>query len=350
MIGVMFYLNWRFTLIALSIAPVLFLVVYLFTRRIKKASRDVRKKESELLSIVAGSASRRFAWCKAFAREDYEQQRFEARAGERRSGAAARSVKSEAVAGRGDHRRDRHVPGALVRRAAGRSRGQLTAGVLVVFLLYLGKMYKPMRDLSKMTDTVSKAGVGYERIQEVLETESRVRDLPGARSGARVQRAASNSTACQLQLRPDRQVLKDVSFTIEPDRSRRSSVRQRTGKTTIVSLIPRFYDPVAGTVTHRRHRHPPVHASSRCAIRSASCCRTRCCFARTDLAEHRLRQARREPRGDHPRRRTGQRARVHRGDAATATTRWSASAASRCRAASASASPSRARSSATRRF
>ena len=51
-IGVMLYLNWRFTLISLSIAPVLFLVVYMYTRRIKKASRDVRKKESELVSIV----------------------------------------------------------------------------------------------------------------------------------------------------------------------------------------------------------------------------------------------------------------------------------------------------------
>ncbi len=43
--------------------------------------------------------------------------------------------------------------------------GDLSAGVLVVFLLYLGKMYKPMRDLSKMTDTVSKALVGYERVR-----------------------------------------------------------------------------------------------------------------------------------------------------------------------------------------
>src|SRR5678809_1318544 len=58
--------------------------------------------------------------------------------------------------------------------------GELSAGLLIVFLLYLGKMYKPMRDLSKMTDTVSKALVGYERIQEVLDVESRVRDVRGA--------------------------------------------------------------------------------------------------------------------------------------------------------------------------
>src|SRR6266849_5962487 len=52
MIGVMFYLNWRFTLIALSVSPALFLVVYYYTRRIKRASRAVRKKESEMLSLV----------------------------------------------------------------------------------------------------------------------------------------------------------------------------------------------------------------------------------------------------------------------------------------------------------
>ena len=73
------------------------------------------------------------------------------------------------------------------------ARGRADAGVLVVFLLYLGKMYKPMRDLSKMTDTVSKAAVGFERIHEVLDIESAVRDLPRARS-ARGFKGRSNST------------------------------------------------------------------------------------------------------------------------------------------------------------
>jgi len=75
-VGVMLYLNWRFTLISLSIAPLLFLVVYVFTRRIKKASRDVRKKEGELLSIVQEVLSS-IRVVKAVAREDYEQRRFE---------------------------------------------------------------------------------------------------------------------------------------------------------------------------------------------------------------------------------------------------------------------------------
>src|SRR5579863_5431327 len=52
MVAVMFYINWRFTLIALSVAPPLFAVVYTYTRRIKKASREVRQKEGEIVSIV----------------------------------------------------------------------------------------------------------------------------------------------------------------------------------------------------------------------------------------------------------------------------------------------------------
>src|SRR6201988_5208527 len=52
MVGVMFYLDWRFTVVALSVAPLLFLVVFTYTRRIKKASREVRKKEGEIVSVI----------------------------------------------------------------------------------------------------------------------------------------------------------------------------------------------------------------------------------------------------------------------------------------------------------
>ena len=72
----MFYINWRFTLIALSISPILMTVVYSFTRRIKTASRAVRKKQGELVSIVQEVLSS-VRVVQAFAREDYEQQRFE---------------------------------------------------------------------------------------------------------------------------------------------------------------------------------------------------------------------------------------------------------------------------------
>jgi subfamily B ATP-binding cassette protein MsbA len=108
-------------------------------------------------------------------------------------------------------------------------------------------MYKPMRDLSKMTDTVSKAGVGFERIREILETESGVRDLPRARPAGRFKGAVEfdNVSFAYISEQP---ILKDVSFRIEPGQVAAFVGPTGGGKTTIINLIARFYDPVSGTI------------------------------------------------------------------------------------------------------
>jgi ATP-binding cassette, subfamily B, bacterial len=248
MIGVMFYLNWRFTLIALSVSPVLFTVVYYYTRRIKKASREVRKKESELLSLVEEVLTS-IRVVKAFAREEYEQKRFESESLENvEAGLEARSVKAKLA------------PVVEVLVAIGTClvlwygarlalSDQLSTGTLIVFLLYLGKMYKPMRDLSKMTDTVSKAMVGYERIQEVLEIESRVQDELHARQAPKFKGQIEFSmVGFNYGGDTEKQILKDISLTIEPGQVAAFVGPSGTGKTTLVSLIPRFYDPVSGNI------------------------------------------------------------------------------------------------------
>ncbi len=246
MIGVMFYINWRFTLIALSVSPLLFAFVYVFTRRIKKYSRAVRKKESELTSVVQEVLTS-IRVVKAFAREDYEQERFEAQSLENvETALKARSLKAklapfvEVIVALGT---------CLVLGYGARLvlHGQLSAGVLIVFLLYLGKMYKPMRDLSKMTDTVSKAGVGYERIREVLDIESKVRDLPRAKKAPKF-KGKIEFEHVDFSYDGDHQVLKDINFTIEPGQIAALVGPSGTGKSTVISLIPRFYDPTGGKV------------------------------------------------------------------------------------------------------
>ena len=245
-IGIMVYKNWRFTLISLAIAPVLFLVVYMFTRRIKKASRAVRKKESELLSIVQEVFSS-IRVVKAFAREDYEERRFERQSLE--------NVETALLA--------RNLKGTLspivdILVAIGTClmlgygarlvlAGQLTPGDLVVFLLYLAMMYKPMRDLSKMTDTVSKAEVGFDRIREVLDTESGMRDLPGARRAGRF-KGKIEFDKVSFGYNPDQLILKDMSFEIEPGQVAAFVGPTGGGKTTLISLVARFYDPLSGEV------------------------------------------------------------------------------------------------------
>jgi subfamily B ATP-binding cassette protein MsbA len=245
MIAVMFYIDWRFTLIALSVAPVLFVLVYYFTRRIKKASRAVRKKEGELLSIVEEVLTS-IRVVQAFTREDYEQRRFESESlANVEAGLQARTIKAtlspvvEIVVAIGT---------CLVLAYGARLAlsGRLSAGVLIVFLLYLKKMYKPMRDLSKMTDTVSKAVVGFERIREVLDIESAVHDRPRAKRAPKFKGQISfENVSFRYE---DRDVLKDVSFRIEPGQVAAVVGPSGTGKTTLVSLIPRFYDPNSGRI------------------------------------------------------------------------------------------------------
>jgi ATP-binding cassette, subfamily B, bacterial len=246
MIGIMFYNDWRFTLIALSVAPVMFVIVYFYTRRIKKASRAVRKQESELLSGVAEMLTS-IQVVQAFAREDYEDRRFSSESRQSvRAALQARSMKAKLppiidvivavgtclVLGYGAH---------LVLA------GRLSTGVLIVFLLYLGKMYKPMRDLSKMTNTVSKAAISFERIQEVLESESRVRDLPAAGHAPPFE-GRIEFDRVSFSYGSDIQILKDVSLRIAPGQVAAIVGPSGTGKTTIASLIARFFDPQSGEV------------------------------------------------------------------------------------------------------
>jgi len=246
MVLVMLYLNWEFTLIAMLIAPGLFLVVFYYTRTIKKASRAVRRKEGEVVSVLEEVLSS-IRVVKAFAREDYEQRRFEQESRENVELALqARNVKAK-------------LPPIVELIVAGGTclvlwygarlvlAGGLTSGELLVFLLYLGKMYKPMRELSKMTDTISKASVGWERIREVLENETQVRDLPGAK---RAPRLKGKIEFDQVSFSYDgrQPVLADVDLKIEPGQLVALVGPTGAGKTTIVSLLPRFYDLTSGEI------------------------------------------------------------------------------------------------------
>ncbi|HLG57490.1 MAG TPA: ABC transporter ATP-binding protein [Vicinamibacterales bacterium] len=247
MIAVMFYLDWRFSLIGLSVAPFLFVIVYRLTRRIKSAARAVKKKESELASVVQESiASARVV--KAFAREDFEEHRLDQQSEESVAiGLRARSIKA------------RLPPLVDVIVATGTCLvlwfgvrlvldGSLTSGALLVFVLYLGKMYKPMKDLSKMADTLSKAAVGFERIAEILNVERQVRNRPGARP-APAFHGRIEFAHVRFGYSPEQSVLKDINLVVEPGQQVALVGLTGSGKSTMIGLIPRLYDALDGSIS-----------------------------------------------------------------------------------------------------
>jgi ATP-binding cassette subfamily B protein len=246
MVVVMFWLNWKFTLIALSVAPVLFAVVFTYTRRIKRAARAVRKKEGEITSVIEEVFSS-IRVVKAFAREDYEVRRLQ-----------KEGLENIEIALRARKLKARLTPIVDVIIAAGTFlvlwfgarlvlSGSIEAGTMVLFILYISKMYKPMQELSKMTDSYSKAAVGYERIEEVLENHKEIKDLPNAVRAPRFHGEIEfeNVTFGYGQ---DEPVLKEVSLKIEAGEVAALVGPTGAGKTSILSLIARFYDPQSGRV------------------------------------------------------------------------------------------------------
>ena len=246
MLGVMLWLDWRFTLAALSVAPLLFAVVYRLTRRIKRTAREVKRQESAMASVVqeAVAAAR---VVKAFGREAYEEARLDRESLESVDVALrARSVKARLAS----------MVDVLVAVGTGLvllvgarlvAGGTLTTGALLVFVLYLGRMYKPMKDLAKMTDTLSRAAVAFERIGELLRTESQVVDRPAARAAPRL-RGEIDLDDVTFGYEPGRPVIHGASLHVEPGQSAALVGPTGGGKSTILALIARFHDVWGGAV------------------------------------------------------------------------------------------------------
>jgi subfamily B ATP-binding cassette protein MsbA len=125
--------------------------------------------------------------------------------------------------------------------------GAMTAGVLTVFLSYLGMFFKPVQDLAKMTNTIAQTAVGVERVRSLLEADTAIQQRPDARAPGTL-RGDIVFEHVAFGYRVDEPVLKDVHFQIKAGEMVGVVGPTGGGKSTILSLIPRFYDPNAGRI------------------------------------------------------------------------------------------------------
>lgn len=246
MLGLMFWLDWDFALIAVGVTPFLLLFVSRFKKSVKKATHEVRKRQSDIVAVVQqGLGSMRTV--EAFGREDLE----ESRLGEASQATVEAALKARQIKALLSPVVNLTVAlcTAIVlwRGASLILSGAMTVGSLTVFLAYLSKFFKPVQDLAKMTNTIAQTSVGLERIQAILDTDVGIPQKADAKDpGSLRGRIVFEHVAFAYD--PAAPVLRDVNFTIEP--GQRIGIVGPTGggKSTVVSLIPRFYDPTNGRI------------------------------------------------------------------------------------------------------
>ena len=246
MLGLMLWLNWDFTLIAVAVTPFLLFFVSRFKKSVKKATHEVRKEQSEIVAVVQqGLESMQVV--QAFSQEQTEiellrivsQATVSAALKARRVKALLSPVVTITVAG--------CTALVLWRGTALILAGKMTIGSLTVYLAYLSQFFKPVKDLASTTNAIAQTAVGAERVRDLLETNSIIPDPSGGLEPAGLAGEIEFQNVA-FGYDPNVPVLKDVSF----------SIRQGTfvgivgptggGKSTILSLVPRFYDAQGGAV------------------------------------------------------------------------------------------------------
>jgi ABC-type multidrug transport system fused ATPase/permease subunit len=246
MLGLMFWLNWDFALMAVGVTPFLLLFVSRFKRAVKKATHEVRHRQADIVAAVQqGLESVRVV--KAFGRQDLEQEELsevshatvDAALKARRVKSMLSPVVTVTVA--------LCTAFVLWRGASLILIGTMTVGALTVFLSYLNKFFKPVQDLAKMTNVIAQAAVGVERIQAILETDTIIPERPDAREPGTT-RGEIVFDHVAFGYNKDEPVLRDVNFTIKQGELVGIVGTTGGGKSTVVSLIPRFYDPTSGSV------------------------------------------------------------------------------------------------------
>ncbi|HYZ36345.1 MAG TPA: ABC transporter ATP-binding protein [Pseudonocardiaceae bacterium] len=249
---VLFFLDWRLALASLIAVPVFWIAARIFARRIKIASREVRRRAGSI-GVVAEESLGNATLIQAYGREGAEIERFAAQ--------SIGSVNAELAATRLGAMFSPlvdlvQVLGILTILGVGiweLTADNITLGGLLAFLVFLSQMYGPVQGLGALSTSLFAAAAAAERIIELLDEQPSVTapEHPVALGRARGPLRLDNVSFTYPQTQTE--VLRNVSFTAGSGQITAIVGASGAGKTTLLKLLLRFYDPTAGRITLDGH-------------------------------------------------------------------------------------------------
>jgi ATP-binding cassette subfamily B protein len=245
-IAIMTWMNWRLTLLGLTVVPLVYCASYWFSREIRRAVKQKRSREGAVASIVQETLAS-LPEVQAFTQEDSERDRFRREARQsldaglessRLGGAFTRSIKVLNTVG----------TALVVWYGATRVlHGTLSPGDLVVFVAYVRELYEPIQNLSELWVQFAEAAVSGERVLDLIKTAPRIQDAPHAIRAPSF-RGEIRFDNVVFGYERDTPVLNQMSFRIAAGETVALVGASGSGKSTVLNLLLRFHDPWQGRV------------------------------------------------------------------------------------------------------
>jgi len=247
MVSVMLWMNWRLTLVSLAIFPLFALSSVRIGRKIHSAARTQRKREGAMAATAAEAISS-VRLVQTLSLEEYFDNSFSSQ----NTKSLSEGVKTRRLAARLERTSEILIASstALVLWYGARLAlaGALEPTDLIVFLAYLKRGFRPLQDLAKYAGRLAKAAAAGERVAELLEMEPEVRERPDALEGPPFSGAVEFSSV-YFAYDPAKPVLDGICFSVRPSQTVALVGHSGIGKTTVLNLLLRFYDPTGGSIT-----------------------------------------------------------------------------------------------------
>jgi ATP-binding cassette, subfamily B, bacterial len=243
----LFYLDWRLALVSLSVVPLFWLTARYFSRKIKGAAREERRRSGSVGAIAEESLSN-VVLVQAYNRQDEEVARFHR---ENEGTFAAQMAATRLGSLFSPLINMIELTGVIVVVAFGTyqlSQGRLSVGGLLVFMLYLSQLYGPIRGISSLLNSFYSASASAERVIEFLDRSPSVEEHPWARPLSPVRGMVEFDSVSFRYPGASRPSLENLSFRVRPGQTLALVGPSGAGKSTITKLLLRFYDPDAGAI------------------------------------------------------------------------------------------------------